>query len=180
MSGSSVVHCMIISIFSGFIYGYNTGIVAGISKPATLGFFNSTFLDKETESCVQIENKPGAMSTSASPSSMAALEGLAHIRRLRALQHDPVTSLPQRLASRHTARPRSANIERGRHRACGVPAVLQPSTRIAHTRRTKANMCMYTPRTHTRTHITHTHVHVRHDRSSPSCSHALPVPCRTQ
>ena len=67
---------MIISIFSGFIYGYNTGIVAGISKPATLGFFNSTFLDKETESCVQIENKPGAMSTSASPSSMAALEGL--------------------------------------------------------------------------------------------------------
>ena len=76
MSGSSVIHCMIISIFSGFIYGYNTGIVAGISKPATLGFFNSTFLDKETERCVQMENKPGAMSTSASPSSMAALEGL--------------------------------------------------------------------------------------------------------
>ena len=58
------------------MYGYNTGIVAGISKPATLGFFNSTFLDKETERCVQIENKPGAMSASTSPSSMAALEGL--------------------------------------------------------------------------------------------------------
>ena len=58
------------------MYGYNTGIVAGISKPAILGFFNSTFLDKETESCVQIENKPGAMSASTSPSSMAALEGL--------------------------------------------------------------------------------------------------------
>ena len=77
MSGSSVIHCVIISIFSG-IYLRLQHWDCGWQhyKPAILGFFNSTFWIKETESCVQIENKPGAMSTSASPSSMAALEGL--------------------------------------------------------------------------------------------------------
>ena len=55
---SSIIHCVIVSIFSGFIYGYNTGIVAGISKPAIEGFFNATFYDPEKKTCVKIKDHP--------------------------------------------------------------------------------------------------------------------------
>lgn len=73
---SSVAHCIIISIFSGFIYGYNTGIVAGISKPAIMGFFNATFLDEDGETCVKIKDHPGVVAVTTASSDMAAFEGL--------------------------------------------------------------------------------------------------------
>ena len=73
---SSIIHCVIVSIFSGFMYGYNTAIVAGISKPALEGFFNATFYDPEKKTCVKIKDHPGVMVETTSESNMAAFEGL--------------------------------------------------------------------------------------------------------
>ena len=58
------------------MYGYNTAIVAGISKPALEGFFNATFYDPEKKTCVKIKDHPGVMVETSSESNMAAFEGL--------------------------------------------------------------------------------------------------------
>ena len=77
---SSVVHGVVLALLSGFMYGYNTGIISGIDEPAVNGFFNATFArggdGPDHAQCIKEPDHPSLESVDADAATMATWKGL--------------------------------------------------------------------------------------------------------
>jgi sugar porter (SP) family MFS transporter len=74
-----LVHVVVLALMSGFLYGYNTGIIAGIDVAAVNGYYNATFEYTDKDSSPVCKKNPGAanlQSVDATAHELSGYEGL--------------------------------------------------------------------------------------------------------